>query len=255
MNHLVQFSGVALALAVVGTALASMLVYALRGRHGDDDARARGSHFLAGTGDFLVHWLMWVLTPVENLALRRGLTPDAFNYLGLALGAVAGLAIALAYPELGGWAIAAGGVCDILDGRLARRLGVASPYGQFIDSTFDRFVEVFVFLGFVVYLRGHVWGPLAACAAICGSLLVSYTRARGESVGVLCKEGLMQRAERLVLTLLACLFDRPLSAALGRPDGTLVFGVLVVIAIGTFWTAAHRTLWIAGRLRQPPTSF
>src|ERR1700740_2354556 len=84
-----------------------------------------------------------------------------------------------------------------------------------------RLVEVFAFLGFVVYLRAFAYGPLLAAAAITGSLLVSYTRARGESVGVLCKEGLMQRAERLVLSFAACLLDPPPAAALGLPPGAV----------------------------------
>ena len=88
-----------------------------------------------------------------------------------------------------------------------------------------------------------------AAGAITGSLLVSYTRARGESVGVICKEGLMQRAERLVLTFAACMLDRPVAAALGWTPGTLALWILGIIAAGTFMTAAHRTLWIAARLR------
>jgi CDP-diacylglycerol--glycerol-3-phosphate 3-phosphatidyltransferase len=136
-----------------------------------------------------------------------------------------------------------------MDGRMARARNLSSPYGMFIDSTLDRFVEVFAFLGFVVYLRPFTYGPLAAAAAITGSLLVSYTRARGESVGVLCKEGLMQRAERLVLTFLACVLDRPIASALGWPPGTVLLWTLALIAAGTFFTAAHRTLWIASRLR------
>ena len=79
---------------------------------------------------------------------------------------------------------------------------------------------------------------------------MSYTRARGESLGVLCKEGLMQRAERLVLTFLVCLLDAPITAATGRPSGTAVLWVLAVIAIGTFVTATQRTVWISARLRE-----
>ena len=134
-----------------------------------------------------------------------------------------------------------------MDGRVARARQLSSPYGTFIDSMLDRFVEVFAFLGFVVYLRAFAYGPLLAAAAITGSLLVSYARARGESVGVLCKEGLMQRAERLVLIFLACLLDRPLAAWRGWPQGTLVLWTMALIAAGTFTTAAHRTVWIAAR--------
>jgi CDP-diacylglycerol--glycerol-3-phosphate 3-phosphatidyltransferase len=225
-----------------------MAVYAVVGRR-DADAERKGSQFLMGAGDFLVHWFMWLISPLERLCLALGIGPDGCNFAGLGFGALSGVLIACGWLELGGWAIAAGGVCDILDGRLARALKLDSSYGKFIDSTLDRFVEVFAFLGFVYFLRPFAYGPLLAAAAITGSLLVSYTRARGESLGVLCKEGLMQRAERLVLTCLACLSDAPLAAALGVPRGSVVLWAVGLIGVGTFVTAAQRTVWIAKRLR------
>jgi CDP-diacylglycerol--glycerol-3-phosphate 3-phosphatidyltransferase len=242
-------AGLGVFLGVLGAAVVSMVAYALAGRRPDADAARKGSTFLMGLGDFLVHWLMWVLGPAERLFLRWGWTPDAFNFLGLGFGLLSGLLIASGRLELGGWAIALGGIADIFDGRIARARNLGSEYGKFIDSTLDRFVEVFVFLGFVYYLRAHPLGPLLAAAAITGSLLVSYARARGESVGVLCKEGLMQRAERLVLTFLVCLLDPPLTARMGRPPGTAVVWVLALIAAGTFATAVQRTVWISQRLR------
>jgi CDP-diacylglycerol---glycerol-3-phosphate 3-phosphatidyltransferase len=234
--------------AVLALLFLSMAAYAALGRRTDPDASRKGSQFLLGLGDFLVHWFMWLISPAERLFIRLGLTPDVFNFVGLALGLASGVLIALGQVELGGWAIALGGVCDIFDGRIARTLGVASAYGKFIDSTFDRFVEVFAFLGFVVYLRGAAWGPLFAAAAMAGSLLVSYAQARGETVDVSGSGGLMQRAERLVLMCLACLADRSLSASLGRPPGTIVLWVLGFMAVATFATATHRTVWIARRL-------
>ncbi len=236
-------------LASTGLALVSMLAFAAWGRR-DADAEHKGVQFLMGLGGFLVHWLMWVISPAERLFVRIGARPDHFNFAGLACGALAGVLIAADHLEFGGWAIALGGICDILDGRLARALKLDSSYGKFIDSTLDRFVEVFAFLGFVVFLRHFAWGPLLASAAICGSLLVSYTRARGESLGVVCREGLMQRAERLVLSCLACFTDAPLSAALALPPGSVVLWTVGLIAGGTFLTAAHRTFWISARLRE-----
>jgi CDP-diacylglycerol--glycerol-3-phosphate 3-phosphatidyltransferase len=108
---------------------------------------------------------------------------------------------------------------------------------------------VFALLGFVYFLRALPAGSLLAAAAMAGSLLVSYTRARGESLGVTCKEGLMQRAERLVLLFVVCLVDPPLAARMGWPRGTAAVWVLGLIAAGTFLTAAQRTVWIARRLR------
>jgi CDP-diacylglycerol--glycerol-3-phosphate 3-phosphatidyltransferase len=235
--------------SVLGLAALSMAAYAAFGARRDADAERKGAQFLLGVGGFLVHWFMWLIGPVERVSLRLGLTPDFFNFAGLGLGAASGLLIASGRLELGGWAIALGGVADIMDGRIARAQGVVSPYGTFIDSTLDRFVEVFALLGFVYCLRAFPAGASLAAAALAGSLLVSYTRARGESLGVLCKEGLMQRAERLVLLFLVCLLDRPLAARFGWPPGTASVWVLGLIAAGTFLTAAHRTLWIAQRLR------
>ncbi len=237
-------------LAVVAAAVLSMVFYALRGRGRDADADRKGSQFLMGIGDFFVHWFMWALTPAERLFLRLGLTPDFFNFAGLFCGLASGFLIGAGWVEWGGLAIALGGVADIFDGRIARARKMASPYGTFIDSTLDRFVEVFAFLGFVVYLRHLPLGPFLATAALAGSLLVSYTRARGESLGVTCKEGLMQRAERLALTFLACMLDAPATASAGWTPGTLVGGVLALIAVGTFITAAHRTIWISARLKE-----
>jgi phosphatidylglycerophosphate synthase len=235
---------------VVGAAVLSMVVFVLRGAHRDEDASRKGTHLFAGGLDFLVHWFMWAIGPVERAALRSGASPDVFNFGGLLLGLASGVAIARGHLALGGWAIALGGLADVLDGRIARARGVASRYGEFIDSTLDRFVEVFVFLGFCVHLSPFRYGPVLSAAAICGSLLVSYTRARGEAVGVKYTGGLMQRAERLVLTSLACLSDPGAAAALGWRPGALVMGVVALIAIGTFVTAVHRTLWIALQLRR-----
>jgi CDP-diacylglycerol--glycerol-3-phosphate 3-phosphatidyltransferase len=239
---------VAVLLGFLVAAAGSMAAYAVFGRR-DADAERKGSQFVLGLGDFLVHWLMWVLGPAERASLRRGLTPDFFNFAGLGLGALSGLFIAAGRLELGGWAIALGGLADIMDGRIARARSLVSPYGTFIDSTLDRFVEVFALLGFVYFLRALPAGSLLAAAAMAGSLLVSYTRARGESLGVTCKEGLMQRAERLVLLFVVCLVDPPLAARMGWPRGTAAVWVLGLIAVGTFLTAAQRTVWIARRLR------
>jgi len=240
----------AVLVAALGAALISLLIYALaRGAPRDEDAKEKGSRFLLGAGDFLLHWLLWALGPVEGAMRRLGTTPDHMNTAGVLLGLLSGLLIGSGRLELGGWAITLAGLCDMLDGRLARARGVASAYGKFIDSTLDRFVETFAFLGFVAYYRQHPAGAFVAAAALAASLLVSYAQARGETVNVSGSGGLMQRGERLVLTALGCLLDPTLSSALGRPEGTVLFWILAVIATGAFLTAAYRTAWIARRLR------
>jgi CDP-diacylglycerol--glycerol-3-phosphate 3-phosphatidyltransferase len=235
---------------VAGGVVTSMLAYAAFGARRDADAAKR--HFLLGVGDFFIHWFMWLISPAERVAIALGWAPDVFNFIGLGFGVLSGLFLARGAFVTGAWMILAGGVCDILDGRVARRTQRVSAYGAFLDSSLDRFVEVFAFLGLVVYFGERPLGALAASGAMAGSLLVSYTRARGESVGVVCREGLMQRAERLVLMVLSGLLDGAFSRRTGRPVGTLLLWSSALIAIATFATAAYRTWWIAVRLKRTP---
>ncbi len=234
----------------LGATVLSMAVYSALGpRRDSDQTKKRGQLFL-GAGDFLLHWAMWAIGPLTNASMRLGLTPDFYNYAGLLLGVGGGVLIAFGQVEVGGWVITASGIADILDGRIARLRGVASDFGDFVDSTFDRFVEAAAFLGFLWLLRPDPGGPFLAAFAMAGSLIVSYARARGEVLGVLCTGGLMQRGERLVLTCLTCLADRPLCRVLSVPENTVVLVMLALIGIATFSTAVHRTWWIAARLKE-----
>lgn len=241
-------AGAIVLLGVFAAAFVSMAIYAIRGRKRDEDAIGKGAQLFLGFGDFLLHWFLWAVGPAVRISLWLGLTPDFYNFAGLALGLLSGVLIGAGLLPLGGWAIAVGGVCDILDGRLARLTGVASAYGDFVDSTFDRFVEAFAFLGFAFLFRATLYGSFLAASALAGSLIVSYARARGEVLGVMCLGGLMQRGERLVITCLACLFDPLLTARLGWAAGSVVQVMLGLIAVTTFFTAAHRTFWIARQL-------
>jgi len=236
-------------LAVLLVAFGSMAVYAARGRRKDADVEGKGAHFFMGAGDFLLHWFMWAVRPAERISLRLGLGPDFYNYAGLLLGLASGVLLGSARLAAGGWTLAACGVCDILDGRIARLTGVASGYGDFIDSTFDRFVEVFVFLGLAAYFRPSSTGAWLAAAAMGSSLIVSYARARGEVLGVLCSGGLMQRGERLALLCLVFLIDPALARGLGLPEGRIVWWTLLGLTVTSFLTAVHRTVWISKRLR------
>ena len=240
----------AVLLAVFGAAFASMAIYAVRGGSRDRDALGKGAQLLFGAGDFLMHWFLWAIGPAERVLLRLGVVPDHLNLAGLLLGLASGLLIASARLEAAGWAIVLAGVCDILDGRIARALKLASPYGKFIDSTIDRFVETFVFVGFAWYLRATPFGAVLAGVALAVSLLVSYAQARGETVGVSGSGGLMQRSERMVLTFLACLFDGVVTRSLAWPEGSVVMAMLWIVAVGAFATSVHRTLWIARRLKE-----
>jgi hypothetical protein len=171
-----------LGLLVVLGAIATMPIYAARGHERDPDVAGRPTTVLLGA--WVRHWLMWLIAPFERLLIRAGARPLLFNLLGAAFGLAAGVAYARGALSPGGWLVLLGGLADVLDGRLARALGVVSRSGAFLDSTLDRFAETFAFTGLALCFAGSASRVLIVALALGGSLLVSYTRARGQALGV-----------------------------------------------------------------------
>jgi CDP-diacylglycerol--glycerol-3-phosphate 3-phosphatidyltransferase len=234
-------------LGIVALALASMPVYALTGRGRSDpyDVDDRGGFIL---GSFVRTWFYWFIRPIERVSLWLRLSPTAFNLLGVAFGVLAGVCFASGRVNLGGWAVLLGGAADVLDGRIARARDMANERGAFLDSTLDRFAEVGALVGVAVMFRESALGLALVATALGGSLLVSYARARGESLGVVCKVGVMQRAERLLLVGFGGILDPAVTAWLGWEAGTLLLWLVGLMAVGTVGTAVYRTVWIASRL-------
>ena len=235
--------------AILGFAIATMPVYRLTGAWAEPDpleSAVRGKFIL---GNFVRSWFYWFIRPIERLSLAIGLSPLFYNIGGVVLASAGGVAFAFGNMSLGGWGVLAGGAADVLDGRIARARGIASEQGAFLDSTLDRFAEVGAFVGIALWFRTDPVALAAVVIGMGGSLLVSYARARGESVGVLCKLGVLQRAERLLLLGFGGLFDPAVGAWLGRTEpGAVMVPVLWVIAVGTVGTAIFRTYWIAREL-------
>lgn len=152
------------------------------------------------------------LRPLVQLLVDIGVHPTAITFLGLLLSALAGLNLASGHFLRAGVVLLLAGVCDIMDGDVARFSDRATSAGAFLDSTLDRYSEVVVLLGALYYYLVSAPGgpePLTACvifAALAGSLLVSYTRARAEAIEVDCKVGLTERPERLVIIIVGALF-------------------------------------------------
>lgn len=239
--------------AALGLALASMLAYRFTtaARTADPlESANRGTFILGG---FVRNWFYWFISPFVRVALALGLTPLFFNLAGVVFGIAAGVAFAYDRPVLGGWGVLLGGIADIFDGRVARARGLASPRGAFIDSTLDRYAEVGAFVGLAVFFRDRPILIVLVVLALGGSLLVSYTRARGESQGVLCNKGVMQRAERLLLLGFGGILDPAVAGWIGQPRGSLLAIAVTLIALGTVATAVYRTVWIAKRLPDEPT--
>ena len=160
-----------------------------------------------------------VVNPFVRLLIKVGFTPNAVTLTGLLLnigvavvfiaGAEEGHRGDLRYVGWGGALILFAGLFDMLDGQVARLGNMKSEYGALFDSVLDRYSELFTFLGICYYLVAHHYflSSLFAFVALIGSMMVSYTRARAEGLGIECKGGLMQRPERVVLlgaSALAC---------------------------------------------------
>jgi CDP-diacylglycerol---glycerol-3-phosphate 3-phosphatidyltransferase len=192
------------------------------------------------TEDFVIR----ILDPITTALVRARVHPNAITTVGFAVGISAAWAFWAGQVRLAGAFILLGGIFDIFDGRVARGTGLASTFGSFYDSTLDRVSEIIVFLGITAYfLRGASPGghPLivyAVVLALGGSLMVSYTRARAEALGLDCKVGLIQRAERVTLLGLAALLFGTMWDA-----GALRI-VIIAIAVLANFTAFQRIVWV-----------
>ena len=161
--------------------------------------------------DRLQQGIYMIINPFVKGLIWLGLTPNAVTTIGLMLNiGVAALFIVgaektnqgdLSYVGWGGALILFAGLFDMLDGQVARLGNMSSKFGAFYDSVLDRYSEMFMFLGVCYYLVSHHYflSSLFAFIALIGSMMVSYTRARAEGLGIECKGGLMQRPERVVI--------------------------------------------------------
>lgn len=156
-----------------------------------------------------------LVAPIVNGMARLGITPMQLTVAGLLANMVAGWLLAVGKFRLGGAVLLLLGPLDLFDGALARKTGQSSQFGAFLDSTFDRLSEGALYLGLLWYYSGQAAGAESVLVylSIVGSLLVSYTRSRAETLGVDCQTGLMTRFERFVLILIG-LFSGYVTATL-----------------------------------------
>lgn len=205
------------------------------------DRRSRKDFF----GPFILGFTLWIIRPLERAFLAGKVSPNVLTVCSLLSCCVSGTAIATNHMATAAWAYIVAGIFDILDGRLARRTNQSSQAGAFLDSVSDRWGELVVFCGFAWFLRDSAW-LAAVMLAVAGSMMVSYTRARGEGLGIKLAGGLMQRAERIALvsvgTLLTAWFDAASDTAEYGPH---VIGVaLLLTGVGSSATAIGR--WYRG---------
>jgi len=195
-----------------------------------------------------------LLAPVTGALVALGVRADHVTVVGTLVSLAAAVAFFEGMFRTGAILLAVSGLCDILDGEVARRRDVRSRFGAFLDSTLDRFADAVVLAGiagfYLVHLVDLVLQPqraveeisrgleprtwalvsLTAIAALIGSLLVSYARARAEGLGLECKVGWFERPQRMVLLIVAGAFG----------VGPWMSGALLLLVVLSFVTAGQR---------------
>ncbi len=148
-----------------------------------------------------------ILIPIANFIRWTGISPNLVTFIGFCLTIVAATLMARGQFLAAGCILFVSGIFDALDGTLARVTGRMSRYGAFLDSTLDRYSEAIALLGLLLYYsRAGSWLETTLIyITLVGSLLVSYTRARAEGIGVTCKVGIFTRAERWIVLVLGLL--------------------------------------------------
>ena len=219
------------------------------------------SNFLKDVGQPIVYK---TINPLINWLARNGITPNTVTLIGFLLNIVAACIFVwganynrndLQYIGWGGAMILLAGLFDMIDGRLARVSGQESKFGALFDSVLDRYSELVMFLGICYYLIvcGYTISFLIAFIAMIGSIMVSYVRARAEGLGIECKDGLMQRPERiltiglsaLICGVIAVVFEHfsytPAGFTTPLFENISVFNIpMFFTAILTNWTAYQR---------------
>ncbi|MCX4524870.1 phosphatidylinositol phosphate synthase [Streptomyces sp. NPDC048550] len=190
-----------------------------------------------------------VLTPFAAFLLRRGVSPDAVTLIGTA-GVVAGALVFFPRGEFfwGTITITLFVFSDLVDGNMARQAGVSSRWGAFLDSTLDRVADAAIFGGLALWYAGNGNdNVLCAVAIFClaSGQVVSYTKARGESIGLpVAVNGLIERAERLVISLVAAGLSGLETFGVPSWIGVLLPIALWVVAVGSLVTLIQRVVTV-----------
>jgi CDP-diacylglycerol---glycerol-3-phosphate 3-phosphatidyltransferase len=180
----------------------------------------------------------WLLRHVVTGLASTGITPNSFTFLALIVNSCAAALFAMGLFRWAAGALFLAAFLDMADGQVARRVGMVTAFGAFLDSTLDRYSDLGLYMGLVVYytLIGRNQYMVLAAVAMASSFMVSYSRACAESLIPSCKVGFMERPERLVLLILGGTFNRMAPA------------LWVIAAISTL-TVVHRVVFTWQQLR------
>jgi CDP-diacylglycerol--glycerol-3-phosphate 3-phosphatidyltransferase len=179
-------------------------------------------------------WVRHYMLHVGQWLARIGMTANMATLLGLLLNAGVAAVIASGHPRIGGVLLLVASAFDMVDGAIARATNSVSRFGGFFDSTLDRYSEIVVYLGLLIWLnstRDDHLGAVLVLVSATGALMISYARARAEAIGYGASVGLVARPERVVLLAACLIINQPLWA-------------LWILAVATHLTAAWRIIHV-----------
>ena len=170
--------------------------------------------------------------PVARLLFRARIRPNHLTVRGLGVSIAAAYVFSVGRLRWGAALLAVAGLFDFFDGAVARLAGSDSDYGAFLDSVVDRYSDMAVLLGILVYYqhKADTPGAILTMATLAGTVMVSYTKARAQSIGVSCEIGVMERPERLIALIAGATFN-------------LLTPVMAVLALLTNLTAIQRIVY------------
>lgn len=160
-----------------------------------NQSKLEHTEFLSGASK--KWWVEEIWKPAEDFCVRHRIKPNTITFVGFLLVGLAAFLIATGHFVMAGWVIFIGGSFDFLDGRVARRLNCQTDGGAFFDSVMDRYMDAALYVGLSYYFQDS-WFFWVVLTGFIGSMITPYIRAKAESLGVNCREGAMQRAERVL---------------------------------------------------------
>ena len=191
------------------------------------------------------------MSPIEDFLIEREFLPNVLTITTLLVSALAGWFFHLGMIFIAGVLLLAGSTFDIFDGRVARAQGLNSPKGAFFDSCVDRYSEVLIYLGLLSFFRDTFFVYIIFLMVSC-SMMVSYTKARAEGLGIGCEVGIMQRTERIVYLGVLSAFNFLGNAitflmGFGGRDYLLKLSVIILF-IFSFYTSIQRITHVMSKM-------
>lgn len=214
------------------------------------EGMAPGSTSLLGSG--IKNWWIILIRPIEDYLIEKKIHPNVLTITTLLVSILTGISFHFGWAFLAGILLLAGSTFDIFDGRVARAQGLSSKHGAFFDSCLDRFSEAFIYLGLLSYFQGTIFSYIVFLIVV-STMMVSYTRARAEGLGIQCEVGVMQRTERVVylglFSILNFFVNIFCSAIAYNPRDLPLKFALILLFVFSLYTAVQRMVHVMRKLK------